>query len=533
MDGSARSTVPSCRSRSVPAMRSIAVNTAESAPAELERGSAARGSAALALGAIATGGGNYAFSVALAYIVSRDAFGVIGIVQGFLLFAAWFTTAGFPWTVSRRLSATTDPAARAAALRGATVGNLVVATVLAGVLLILLFVGALHLGSESATPVIVGALACSVAGINGAARGALQGLLRFRTVALVNVLEVVVKLGVGLSLAAVGLGPTGAAFGILAGLVAASCVSLWALRDLPVARVSGLGGKALVRETAPLFAATAGMALITSLDLFGVKVLTPSGVSNSAAALYLAAVTLARVPYFLATALTAAVFAHVVRVRDRRDAAGLYVRKGVLYIVALLSPLSLALMALPEPALHLLFPAQYAAAAPALRVAAGGTIFLGVASFLVGALQAMGRDRRPALVVLAAVGVDVIGLAVSVPIGSRAGGVGALIAAASAFDVAVVLATTALFAMCWRLFRWRLSFRRTVAFLICAAVFVVLLEVIPHENRLELIADGWLAACVYVVLTRVLRLLSPGDFATVRSAIPIAGDTSDAAGPNV
>lgn len=484
---------------------------------------AARGSAALALGAIVTGAGNYAFSVALAYIVSRDSFGVIALVQGFLLFASWFTTAGFPWTVSRRLSGSTDLGARASALRGALVGNLLVATALACVLLILLAVGALRLGSQPVAPILLGALACSLMGVNAAARGGLQGLLRFRTVALVNVLEVVVKLGLGLALAAAGLGPTGAAFGMLAGLAAASAVSLWALRDLPMLQGRGFGGAALFRETIPLFAATAGMALITSLDLFGVKLLTPSGVSNGAAGLYLSAVTLARIPYFLAAALTAAVFAHIVRVRRDRDAAALYARKGVLFIVALLAPISLGLIALPEATLHLLFPAQYAAAAPALRVAAGGTIFLGVASFLVASLQAMGRDRVPALIVLGAVALEAAGLAVGVPLGMGHGAAGPLLAAAGAFDLAVVSATAALFASCWRVFRWQPSLRRTAAFVFCAAAFVAVLELVPHESRLELIADAWLATCVYALLARATGLISAGDLETVRSAIPGLG----------
>src|SRR5258706_9634353 len=145
--------------------------------------SAARGSAVLSSAFVLVGGGNYTFSVALAYVLTPGQYGVVALLQGFLLFAAWFSSAGFPWTVARRLSQTEDVAARAAALRGALLGNLLVATGLGGLLLVLLATGALQLGGESSVPLLLGALACSIAGVNAAAKGGLQGVFRFGTVA--------------------------------------------------------------------------------------------------------------------------------------------------------------------------------------------------------------------------------------------------------------------------------------------------------------------------------------------------------------
>jgi O-antigen/teichoic acid export membrane protein len=483
------------------------------------RSSVARGSAVLSFASLVVGVGNYAFSVALAYAVSPSGYGIVALVQGFLLFAAWFTTAGFPWTVARRLSQTQDADARAAALRGALLGNLVVASLLAAALLVLLVTGALRLSGESAVPLLLAALACSVAGVNAAAKGGLQGLFRFGTVAAINIVEIAVKLGVGLSLGFAGLGPTGAALGILAGLIVATLLSLAALRDLPLWHAPGRWGGKLVRETLPLFAGTAGMALIASLDLFGVKVLTPVDRSNELTALYQSAVTLGRIPYFFAFALTTAVFPHIARLARDRAASGLYVRKGVLFIVALLAPISLVLVAVPEATLHSFYPAQYAEAAPVLRLTAVGTIFLALATFLIGSLQAVGRDRLPAGVVAGAVALEIVGLVVSVPMGVRHGGNGPLLAAGATFMGVTMLAATVLYLACWRIFAWRPRLRGVIVFMFAAAADALVVIAIPHNSRVGLAVAVIAGGAAYALVVVGLGLLSPRDLRALRDGV--------------
>lgn len=481
---------------------------------------AARGSAMLGSAFVAVGAGNYAFSVALAYALSSGGYGVVALVQSFLLFAAWFTSSGLPWTAARRLAQVDDPADRAAVLKGAIVGNLVIATGLAAVLVALLGAGTLRLGDESGAPLLLGALACSLSGVNAAAKGGLQGLFRFRTVAIANLLEIAVKIGVGVGLAAAGAGPTGAAAGILAGMVVATVFTLVALRDVRLLRSHGFGGIALMRETVPLFAGTAGMALLTSIDLFAVKILSPESRSNSYTGFYQAAVTLARIPYFFASALTTAVFPYVARTSDDRAAAGLYVRKGALFTVVLLAPISLAMVVAPDAVLGALFPAAYAPAAAALRTIAVGTTALALAAFLVGALQAAGRDRLPAIAVLVAVAVEVVGLGLGIPVAADRGGSAELVVAGVAFDVAAFGIALTLWIVAWRTFAWRPRPRGAVAFVVAAAGFAFTLNALPHSGRASLALAAAAAAAVYAALAIGLGALSRGDLRTLRSGVP-------------
>jgi O-antigen/teichoic acid export membrane protein len=483
------------------------------------RSSAARGSAVLALASFVVGVGNYVFSVALAYALSPSAYGVVALVQGFLLFVAWFTTAGFPWTAARRLSQSQDAAVSGAVLRGALLGNLVVASLLAAALIVLLATGALRLDGESGVPLLLAALACSVAGVNAAAKGGLQGLFRFGTVAAVNIAEIAIKLSVGLGLGFAGLGPTGAALGILAGLIVATLLSLAALRDVPYRRNPGRGAANLVRETLPLFAGSAGVALIASLDLFGVKVLTPVDRSNELTALYQAAVTLGRIPYFFASALTTAVFPHIARLAGDPAASGVYVRKGVLFIIALLAPISLVLVTVPEATLHAFYPAQYAEAASVLRFTAVGTIFLALATFLVGSLQAVGRDGISAGIVAGAVALEIVGLGIGVPLAVRHGGIWPLLAAGATFMGVTTVAAAVLYCACWRIFAWRPRPRGVFVFVFATAIDALVLSAIPHASRVGLVVAVVAGGAVYALLAAGLGLLSARDLRALRDGI--------------
>lgn len=485
-----------------------------------DRGSAASGSALLVAAFGVVGLGNYAFSLALAHMLVPEAFGIVSLAQAFLLFGAWFTSAGFPWSAARRIAATDSVAEKAAVLRGALLGNLAVGSVLGLVVLCFHLTGALRLGSQSSAPILVAAVACSVLGLNASARGGLQGLFRFRVVALVNFLEVGTKLGVGVGLTKAGMGATGGALGILAGLVVATAVSLVQLRGLPLVRTRGFGGVDLLRETFPIFIGTAGMALLTFSDQLAVKVFSPEAVSNTATGLYQAAVTLGRLPYFFASALTTAVFAHVAAARGDRDTGRLYARKGFLYVMTLLTPLGLVMVLAPEDTLLTFLPAQYDEAEAALRLIAAGTVALSVAAYLVGVLQASGRGRAPALAVLGVVAAEAVALVVAVPVGAGRGTSGALIAAASCYALSSLASAVLLAVMVTRHFAWRPRLRGVVVWILACGAFAGVLLGLPHHARLQLLIAAPLATAAYV-LVALCGLLAPGDVMTLRGAIPL------------
>ncbi len=479
---------------------------------------AARASLTLSLAFVLVGLGNYAFTLVMARMLTRDAFGVAALVQSFLLFASWLTASGFPWSTARRLARLPDPAEQAAVLRGALVGNLAVATGLAALLLLAIATGVLKLGDQPVLALVLGAAACSLLGLNAAAKGALQGLLKLTTVAAANVLELAVKLTAGVALMAAGLGVIGVAAGILAGTLAATAFTLSMLGRQRLPRARGWGGAAFYRETVAIFGSTGALALLTSLDVFGVKVLSPAASSNTNLALYQAAVTLARVPYFFGSALTTAVFPHIARQLDDPSAATLYLRKALLYLLTFLLPIGLTFLVAPDSSLALFFPASYVTAAPVLRVLALGGVALAAATVLLGALQAVGLSKLAAKLSALTVVLELVALTLAV---RAAQGEALLAAVAACFDLALAVLLAALLAVAkGRYFDWRPRARGVFGLTVSASAYAAVLWALPHRGGLTFVAAVAAASAVYGALVIGLKVLSRGDLATLRSGVP-------------
>ena len=485
-------------------------------------GQVARGTAVLSAAFVVVGGANYAFTIAMAHLLSPAGFGVLAVVQTFLLFAAWFTSAGLPWAAARRLAREGSTMEATAALRGALVGYVVLASMLAAVLVLLLALGRLQLDRQSATPVLLAAVACSLTGFNAAAKGGLQGLLRLRWLGTAALAEVGVKLGLGTALAAIGLGATGAALGILAGMLAGACVCLAGLAGLPRARGAGLGGFRLLREGLPLFVATAATAALASIDIFAVKLLFPAATSNTAAGVYQASATLARIPYFLSSALTLAVFPLIVRAAGDRGLARSYVRKGVLWLVALVAPVSVVLLSNPSAALALFYPAGYTRGVVALRLLAAGTPFLALSGLLVGVLQAMGRVRLPAAMASAAVVLEVVGLGLGVPAAAARSPQAGIAAAAAAFTASNVLLAVVLGVQVARASGWHPRLRGTAAFA-AACLAMAAVVALPDVRGIAFVAVVAVGGLVYAGLIRALGVITAADLDTIRRTLPAAG----------
>jgi O-antigen/teichoic acid export membrane protein len=324
-----------------------------------------------------------------------------------------------------------------------------------------------------------------------------------------------VKLVVGVSLAAAGWGATGAAVGILSGTVASTVLVLGVLRKRHLLSGFWSGWRiplTFYRESLPMFCAMAGMAVLASLDVFAVKVLSPVSASNSNAAVYQVAVTLARVPYFLGTAVTAAVFPYLARHQAEEAIASVYLRKALFYLVTVLTPVGLTFLLAPASTVFSFFPAAYGAAAPVLQTLSIGGVALAVVSVLVGAFQAMGLARLGAGITAGAIAVELGLLGVVFSLFLPRGTEALLVATAAVFDaVALILAGTLLVVARRRFLHWRPRPRGGVGLLLAACAFSAVLELLPHEGAAQLVAAVGVAGAVYCVLLVALGVLAKGD----------------------
>jgi O-antigen/teichoic acid export membrane protein len=232
----------------------------------------------------------------------------------------------------------------------------------------------------------------------------------------------------GLALVALGFGVAGVMAAFAAGAALALLHSLWIVRDARLWQGRGWFNRNVMSVTAPLFVGMLGPALMLNLDILGLKLLAPVGRGDELAGFYQAAVILARIPIFTARSLTMVVFSYVAgasRLSNPPD----YARAAARLWQRLLVPAGLALAIAPQAALAIFFPPAYAAALPALRIAALGGILLSLVTLLTGIAQAAGKRRASAWAAGIATLVQVVVLLWLVPRWGIVGAAASLVAA--------------------------------------------------------------------------------------------------------
>ncbi len=374
---------------------------------------------------------NYVFSLIASRLLGPGDFGLLASAQSILLLAALVIQSGVPWTLAR--SVASAGAARNPIIRGSLVANLGIAGAVAAVVLLLYVGGPLQAALETPAVLAVVLVALPLFAVISIARASAQGLHRFGFIAVLQVTEVTTKTASGLALMIAGLGAAGAVAGFAAGGVAASLLGLAMLAVLGV-RARGSRRLPAAGDVRPMFGTLLGLALVLSVDLLAVKTLLDD---RAIAGHYQAAILLANAPYFLATSslipplFTAAAAMH--ELPPTRQILGRALASALVLVV----PFELLLIVAPEVVLGILFPPEYAATAPILRVMAVGNTLLMLAAMIAAVFQAVSRAGIPARVFLVLAAIEVPILVVAVPAGGA-------MAAVSIFAVVSGLAAVSL-----------------------------------------------------------------------------------------
>jgi O-antigen/teichoic acid export membrane protein len=361
---------------------------------------------------------NYAFGLALAWILAPSAFGTVSVLQMTLWLAGMTVNSGFPWTLSwhvalraRGEESNVDPV-----FRTSVIGNLALGIVFAGALVVAQTTGAFRISDQGWTLTAIVAVTIPILALNAVGRGALHGSARFARLALVQVTEVLTKVLLGLALVVtLGLGAEAVALGFLAGAVLATVACVWFLRDLlpgrgPLARFEAY------RSTLPMFVTAAGFGLLMSVDLLALRIIgTSAGVTSAMIARYQVGVMLAGLLYFTSDALVDAVFPFMVT-RGRSSARShAYLMSAFRWVALIVVPLHVVLVVNPAPIVGLLLPDRYLDAVPIVQLLALGSIGTIVTTMLGKTLQAVGRRGLAAAGVVLGVAAEIALVAILIP----------------------------------------------------------------------------------------------------------------------
>jgi O-antigen/teichoic acid export membrane protein len=313
---------------------------------------------------------NYAYALLLTRFLDAGAFSRFAAGQGLILCTSTAATVSVPWVLAQSLARARSDAERGDAVRFAIViaigGGLVAAAavgVVAGQ-----FGGAAMIAALAGSTIAIFASTVTV--------GWLTGRERLRTLSVLTVAEAALKTLVGLILvAALGLGDTGAlaAFGI--GIL--PCLFWWPAVPRGARRLwrGATANRDLWRRAVGLAGVQVLVVVMGAVDVVLVTILSGP---PSAKASYQASAVLARVPLFLASAISISFFPSLSR---RRSDAAFASRALRMYVVIAL-PLTVVLATAPAAVLSTVFPARYSMIAALLR-------FTAIAGFAVGAINLM------------------------------------------------------------------------------------------------------------------------------------------------
>jgi O-antigen/teichoic acid export membrane protein len=458
---------------------------------------------------------NYAFGIALAWLLVPSAFGTVSALQNLLLLTAGALAAGLPWALAVKVAGSPRaPTVDAKEIRTGVLGNVGFGLLVATAFLLMQRAG-LHLipGAGVALTLTV-ACTMPLIGLSTVLAGALQGSRRFGGLGAMQAGEILVKCVVAVALVVIAhLGPEGVALGFLVGSLAASAIGLRALRGLmpgpgPLARLRAF------RSAVPLWAGTASFTVLLTADILA---LGPLGRAHGATARVLAAyqvcAILARALFYVTDALIDAVFPFMASSRQSRATSHGWFVAAVRWVPLFVVPIQLALVLAPSIALGLFFPHSYGGSGPLLRLITIGTLGLLLTNMLVKGLYALHCAGQVGRRMPCAAFVELAVLATLVP---SYGAIGAAIAYSLATWTGVILLTPVyLQKQQVGLPGWTLRGRYFLA-LTPSAALLAASNLVPDPVAWVLIV---LALAMFAGMARLTRLITDHDIRRLRDAL--------------
>lgn len=196
--------------------------------------------------------------------------------------------------------------------------------------------------------------------------GVLQGLQKFNFIAANSVLSVLIKVGLGVGLAWLGMGVDGAMLGILLSFLIPYFVSFWPLKFLLsfYKNYRLVDWKKIVRYAFPTFGATLGLTLFLSSDIVLVKRFFPS----YEAGIYSSLALVSRTILFFSASVVTVMFALVAEKKAQNGNYRHYFEYSLLLVGASCLALTIFYTIFPRFAMWFFFGSKFLDAAPYLSL---------------------------------------------------------------------------------------------------------------------------------------------------------------------
>jgi O-antigen/teichoic acid export membrane protein len=256
-----------------------------------------------------------------------------------------------------------------------------------------------------------------------------------------------------------------------------------------------------------VFVGLLSITFVQNIDLLSLKVLTGS---DKLAGYYQAAITIARIPFWIAGAVLTVVFPYISSTKK-----SVYSNKTLKYSIIFLLLPALFICLAPSSFIKLIYPERYLQASQALSIASLAIIFLTLNYTFMNILQAVGKPEIPAKILFASLIFQAILLYILIP---KFGLIGA------------PLSTLISMAVCFALLLYKyakffgdsLNPSTLLTFTSICTITLAVFLLIPHHSRLFLTVDLFVSLALYIALLIGLKILDREDIGILFRPIPIA-----------
>ncbi|MBI2144033.1 oligosaccharide flippase family protein [Candidatus Woesearchaeota archaeon] len=263
----------------------------------------------------------------------------------------------------------------------------------------------------------------------------------------------------------------------------------------------------------PLTMFTALITLFMNTDLLLVHALLKS---PEATGYYTAASTIARMPYFVLTALATLMLPAVAeKLASSKEEAQKFVRETIRYVLMLLLPATALLVSTAKPLVMLLYRSEYVHAAEPTAILAAGTAALTTAYLLATVLNAAGKTSYPLTVMAATLAASVAANTMAIPQYGLKG-------AAAVVAIASVAAAIAMLLGAYRRIGNFIPYRSIAKTAAASLAILALAMSFRLQNKFLLPVEYAILGVLYLALLIALKEINHSDKERLRSLIPNA-----------
>ncbi|MGH7918512.1 MAG: glycosyltransferase, partial [Candidatus Dormibacteraceae bacterium] len=353
--------------------------------------------------AIAVGAVNFLYGLILTWLLPVRVYPAFAGTQALLVVCGTGASASVPWVLAHRVAQRSTRIARQDATSFAILLTLAQGVVAAALVMVI----TMGLARGSTVLPIAGATSTFLIFAAATSTGYLQGQQQFAKISFAHTVEVFLKLLAGITLVWLGVGAAGAIAGFGLGAVLVIAVGAPGLLRQGRLRLTALKDVGLWRQLGGLTAIQVGVAILVNLDIVTGSLMSRDG---PALAGYQVSATLSRVPFFLAGAISMAVFA-----RMAADPAGALnvIRSSTRIFARVAIPIAVTTATIPPPILQLFLPHTYPVFVESvLPFTAPAGALAATTNLLSTFFQAQRRYRRCALVLAIGLGVDLLAIVI-------------------------------------------------------------------------------------------------------------------------